>query len=602
MGSQTGELFVWDFVSNQRSDLSLKDDSSTALAVDSKKSWLALGREEGSIEVYDLQSKKQVLKLDSKFNVPWTMLKFSQDGQGLLSGNPKGEVALWNLNSGTLESLFKGHTEAVQSLAFHPKGRIVSTGSSDGSIKFWDRTQEVSVITRKVHEHGFSSLKGRKNDVGSSRLLLSSSWKGAIKLVRLRGRLYSKSKVLFQREGDGLPVVDIALSDDGKLMLIAKQNGDLEFLSGTDYAQSRTLTTGLSSLNLMALSPDQQEVTVGDKDGGVLILNLQSGSPQFRLNGHRGAINAIAYSPDGKLILTGGTQNSKQHLSKSDSSSVRIWDAKTGAEIQKINYDKDVSSLVWSPDGKTFLTTSSEDKTARLWNLKKGHLLQVYQGHSGSVLFAAFHPDGKRIITAGSDKHIILWDVTTGHQILSIETPDGVSGNLCFSSNGLELWTADFQGKVKIYPAADWNKSIKTLNEEKLTRWQKESSAILKEPQRVAKEEIQPLPTTEKWVRYKSAAQEQSLKFSDPVHEGVMKKILSVRADFWPPFNGDPKASRPGYMIEVLKAIFEPQGYVVDYQILSWDQALESVRKGEFDLGRPNQFDFFPHFLELSPM
>jgi len=56
---------------------------------------------------------------------------------------------------------------------------------------------------------------------------------------------------------------------------------------------------------------------------------------------------------------------------------------------------------------------------------------------------------------------------------------------------------------------------------------------------------------------------------------------LSVRADLWPPYNGDPHSDRPGYMIEVLREIFEPQGISIDYQILPWTRAVAEVRSGK---------------------
>jgi polar amino acid transport system substrate-binding protein len=60
-------------------------------------------------------------------------------------------------------------------------------------------------------------------------------------------------------------------------------------------------------------------------------------------------------------------------------------------------------------------------------------------------------------------------------------------------------------------------------------------------------------------------------------------ETLSIRADVWPPYNDDPKSNKPGYMIMVLMEIFLHQGYTLDYQVLSWDDSLEAVRKGQFD-------------------
>jgi polar amino acid transport system substrate-binding protein len=57
---------------------------------------------------------------------------------------------------------------------------------------------------------------------------------------------------------------------------------------------------------------------------------------------------------------------------------------------------------------------------------------------------------------------------------------------------------------------------------------------------------------------------------------------LTIRSDNWPPFNGDPKDAKSGYMIDVLREIFVPSGDKIDYQLMSWDESLERVRKGEF--------------------
>lgn len=58
---------------------------------------------------------------------------------------------------------------------------------------------------------------------------------------------------------------------------------------------------------------------------------------------------------------------------------------------------------------------------------------------------------------------------------------------------------------------------------------------------------------------------------------------ISIRADAWPPFNADPKDSLPGYGIEILKAVFEKQGYKIDYQIMPWTRALEEMKAGKID-------------------
>lgn len=57
--------------------------------------------------------------------------------------------------------------------------------------------------------------------------------------------------------------------------------------------------------------------------------------------------------------------------------------------------------------------------------------------------------------------------------------------------------------------------------------------------------------------------------------------VLKVRADVWMPYNGEPKGSPEGYVVEIMRAIYEPQSVVVDYQNMGWTEALEAVHKGE---------------------
>jgi polar amino acid transport system substrate-binding protein len=58
---------------------------------------------------------------------------------------------------------------------------------------------------------------------------------------------------------------------------------------------------------------------------------------------------------------------------------------------------------------------------------------------------------------------------------------------------------------------------------------------------------------------------------------------LRIRADGWMPFNGDPAGSRPGYVVELARLIFEPAGVKIDYQLMPWTEALAAARKGDIE-------------------
>jgi WD40 repeat protein len=75
-----------------------------------------------------------------------------------------------------------------------------------------------------------------------------------------------------------------------------------------------------------------------------------------RFIGHSGPVEGIAFSPNGKYVLTGG-----------DDQTARLWDVQTGAELRRFSGHSDmVHSVAFSPDGK-YILTASLDKTARIW-------------------------------------------------------------------------------------------------------------------------------------------------------------------------------------------------------------------------------------------
>lgn len=63
----------------------------------------------------------------------------------------------------------------------------------------------------------------------------------------------------------------------------------------------------------------------------------------------------------------------------------------------------------------------------------------------------------------------------------------------------------------------------------------------------------------------------------------AFSESIRLRADNWMPFNGDPKADKPGYVVELCKAIFEPQGIKIDYDTMPWEEAVKAAREGSID-------------------
>lgn len=120
-------------------------------------------------------------------------------------------------------------------------------------------------------------------------------------------------------------------------------------------------------------------------------------------------VPAALFSPDGTQIVTVSGDNVAQ-----------FWNASTGAALVEL---KDVTSAAFSPDGSLLVTIASWETTATVWNVKTGAKLVSLVGHTLSLNYAEFSPDGAYVVTASDDATARIWDVKTGTCITTLTKP-----------------------------------------------------------------------------------------------------------------------------------------------------------------------------------
>lgn len=159
-----------------------------------------------------------------------------------------------------------------------------------------------------------------------------------------------------------------------------------------------------------------------------------------------GALDAVAFSPDGTRIATGGRDNV-----------IRVWSAETGELLMETEGHSDwVTSLTFSANGIQ-LISGSRDNTVRLFNANSGELLGVIGAHDDDISSVAITPDGSIIASAGRDGIIKLWDSVTGTLIQEINQFDQSIWQIAFDPTGTFLASASEDGTIWLWGLWDDN-------------------------------------------------------------------------------------------------------------------------------------------------
>ena len=183
----------------------------------------------------------------------------------------------------------------------------------------------------------------------------------------------------------------------------------------------------------------------------VRLLDAQ-GKATGKLVGFQEAVRAVAFSKDGKLLLSaGGLPAQKGEL--------KIWDVASGKEIAIAYGHADaIYAAAFSPDGK-WIATASYDKLIKIWDTASAKEVKTLKDHIDTIYTLAFTPDGSRLISGAADRTVKVWDIATGTRLFTMSE----------ATDGINSVAIDPQGKMVAAAGQDKSIRIWSLSEKSAT-------------------------------------------------------------------------------------------------------------------------------------
>ncbi len=207
----------------------------------------------------------------------------------------------------------------------------------------------------------------------------------------------------------------------------------------------------MALIRTVLFTPDGKQLVSAADDKVIRVWDIETGQTvrTFRGqigDGNRGKIYALALSSDASLLAAGG----RIREAGEGSHPIRLYDFRTGEIVALLDgHQGAVLSLEFSPDGR-FLVSGSTDDTAIIWDVEQRQELHRLRGHEADINRAVFTLDSARVVTGSDDRTLALWNVQDGALVARSEQHVGNIFGLAISPVTGDVASATQEGEVRL--------------------------------------------------------------------------------------------------------------------------------------------------------
>jgi WD40 repeat protein/energy-coupling factor transporter ATP-binding protein EcfA2 len=501
-GGDDRQIIIWSLPDGIQKTVLDAQGKVWALAIHPKGHLLASGGTDNTISLWDMDNHQKIQTLEGHEDTIQD-LAFSPNGQLLASASYDKTARLWDVETFKQVHVLKGHASDVHGVAFHPNGKQLATSSRDTNILLWQTQTGQPIRIFQGHDNMVVGLLFLP--AGTASHLVSASFDRTLRIwdtetgIPLRilqghqagiGWIKTNGRHIYSAANDGtvrrwptampdMHVVDVdgepwscAISPDGQHLALGFSDGSLQMFSLHDsvvssvWKKDEIHTNGIQRISFF---PDGSHLITASFDNTAKLIQAETGDVMQTFKGHDDIIHAVSVSPNGRLIATASYDGRIGLFQRGQDTGnfVKAHDGKVYAldfdctgnylvssgidgktkrwqlQNNQLTYLREIAAcnerIMWtafSPDGRRIVSVG-RDQLIHVFDVQTSKEIATFVGHENSILRAAFTPDGGQVVSVSADATIRVWDIETRSALFTLRLPS-------HAVNPVPLWDFAF--------------------------------------------------------------------------------------------------------------------------------------------------------------